>query len=156
MEIREAKQEDVEELFKLKLKLKNQDKEVDSYLRPVNEVKEMYKRYLIYDLKRKDNDRITLVAVKDKEIIGCIRGTLTKTLHVLNVKLRGTIDNLYIEEKYRGNDIAKKLIEELIKWFKKENVDVMTLHVYPSNAKAISLYKKFGFKEYTVNLNRKL
>jgi len=156
MEIRKAREEDIEELFKLKLKLKNQDTAVDQYLKPVDEVNDVYKKYLIRDLKKQDTDRITLVAVRDKKIIGCIRGALTKTLHVLNVNLRGTIDNLYIDEENRKSGIAKRLIEELIKWFKEKKVDVMTLHVYPSNSKAISLYKKFGFKEYTINLNRKL
>ena len=78
-------------------------------------------------------------------------------------------------EGYRKkNDIYRQFIEECIiddakakisllelytafkEWFKERKVDVMTLHVYPSNKEAISLYKKFGFKEYTLNLGRKL
>jgi ribosomal protein S18 acetylase RimI-like enzyme len=101
-------------------------------------------------------DRIVLVAVEDRKIIAYIRGTLAKTLHVLNVKLRGVIDNLYVEEEYRRKGVAKNLIEELIKWFKEKNVDVMTVHVYLLNSKAIALYKKFGFKEYSLNMNRRL
>ncbi len=156
MEIRKAREEDLEELFKLKLKLKNQDTEVDHYLKSVDEVKGVYKKYLIRDLKKQDTDRVTLVAVKDKKIIGYIRGTLTRTLHILNVNLRGTIDNLYVEENYRKKGIAKKLVKALIDWFKEKKVDVMSLHVYPSNEAAISIYKKFEFKEYTLNMSRKL
>jgi ribosomal protein S18 acetylase RimI-like enzyme len=156
MEIRKATTEDLEALFKLKLKLKNQDISIDPYLKPIEEAKEVYKKYLIRDLKKQGTDRITLVAVKNNKIVGCIRGTLARTLHVLNVTFRGTIDNLFVEKEYRGNSAAKKLIEGVISWFKEKKVDVMTLHIYPSNSKAKSLYKKFGFKEYTLNMNRRL
>ena len=142
----------------LKIPLQNtsQDIKTDPYLRPVDEARDVYKKYLIHDLKIRKIDRIVLVAVEDRKIIAYIRGTLTKTLHVLNVKLREVIGNLYVEEKYRRKGVAKNLIEELIRWFKGKNVDVMTVHVYLLNSKAIALYKKFGFKEYSLNMNRRL
>ena len=156
MEIRKAAQHDIEDILKLKLRLKNQDVKTDPYLRPADEVIDVYKKYLIHDLKMQEIDRIVLVAVEDRKIIAYIRGILTKTLHVLNVKLRGIIDNLYVEEEYRRKGVAKNLIEELVKWFKEKNVDVMTVHVYPFNSKAIALYEKFGFEEYSLNMNRRL
>ena len=52
--------------------------------------------------------------------------------------------------------VGKNLIEELTKWFKEKNVDVMTVHVYRLNSKAIALYEKFGFKEYSLNMNRRV
>ena len=156
MEIRKAALHDIEDILNLKLRLKSQDVKTDPYLRSADEVIDVYKKYLIHDLKMLEIDRIVLVAVEDREIIAYIRGILTKTLHVLNVKLRGIIDNLYVEEEYRRKGVAKNLIEELVKWFKEKNVDVMTVHVYPFNSKAISLYKKFGFEEYSLNMNRRL
>ena len=156
MEIRKAALHDIEDILKLKLRLKNQDVKTDPYLRPADEVIDVYKKYLIHDLKMQEIDRIVLVAVEDRKIIAYIRGILTKTLHVLNVKLRGIIDNLYVEEEYRRKGVAKNLIEELVKWFKEKNVDVMTVHVYPFNSKAIALYEKFGFEEYSLNMNRRL
>jgi ribosomal protein S18 acetylase RimI-like enzyme len=156
VKIRKATPHDIEGILKLKLRLKSQDIKTDPYLRPIDEVRDVYKKYLIHDLKMREIDRIVLVAVEDRKIIAYIRGTLTKTLHVLNVKLRGVIDNLYVEEKYRRKGVAKNLIEELMKWFKGKNVDVMTVHVYPLNSKAIALYKKLGFKEYSLNMNRRL
>ncbi|GAI11287.1 unnamed protein product [marine sediment metagenome] len=156
MEVRKATQHDSEDILKLKLKLKNRDIKTDPYLRPVDEAKDVYMKYLIYDLKKQGGDRIILVTVEDGKIIAYVRGILIKTLHVLNVKLRGVIDNLYVEEEYRRRGVAQNLIEELIKWFKGKNVDVMTLHIYPHNAEAIALYKKFGFKEYNLNMSRRL
>ncbi|MBW2975312.1 GNAT family N-acetyltransferase [Candidatus Woesearchaeota archaeon] len=156
MEIRKAEEKDLEEIFKLKLKLKKEEKKADRYLRPITRTRDIYKKYLARDLRRQGMDRIILVAVRDRKIIGYVRGTLTRTLHILNVRLRGTIDNLYIEKKYRKNGAAKDLIKELIIWFREKKVDVMTLHVYPSNHKAVSLYKKLGFREYTINMNKKL
>jgi ribosomal protein S18 acetylase RimI-like enzyme len=156
VKIRKATQHDIEDILKLKIKLKNQDIKTDPYLKPVDEAEDIYKKYLVHDLKMQNIDRIILVAVEDGKIIAYIRGLLVKTLHIFNVKLRGIIDNLYVEEKYRKKGIAKKLIDELIKWFKEKNVDVMTLHVYPHNSRAIALYKKFGFNKYSLNMSRKL
>ena len=156
MDVRKATERDSEDILKMKLKLKNQEIKTDPYLRPVAQVKDIYMKYLSYDLKKQGVDRVVLVAVEDGKIIAYIRGTLTKTLHILNVKLRGTIDNLYVEEEHRGRGVAQNLIEELIKWFKEKNVDVMTLHVYPLNSGATSLYKKVGFKEYSLNMSRGL
>ena len=156
MDVRKATEHDSEDILKLKLKLKNQEIKRDPYLRPINEAKDVYMKYLIRDLKKQGVDRVVLVAVEDGKVIAYIRGTLTKTLHILNVRLRGTIDNFYVEEEYRGRGVAQNLIEELIKWFKEKNVDVMTLHTYPLNSGAIALYKKFGFKEYSLNMSRGL
>ena len=152
MKIRKATPDDIEAILKLKLKLKNQDIITDPYLKPLEKAGDIYKKYLIHDIKRQDIDRLVLVAVQDEELIAYIRGNLTKTLHVLNVRLRGVIDNLYVKEKYRGMAVAKRLIEELIAWFKGN----LTAHVYPSNAPTIAFYEKFGFKGYSLNMSRKL
>ncbi|MBW2989401.1 GNAT family N-acetyltransferase [Candidatus Woesearchaeota archaeon] len=155
IEIRKAEKRDLKDILRLKLKLKKQDLEIDRYLKDPHETKELYKRYLIRDLSRQGQDRILFVAVMNNKVVGYVRGTLTRTLHVLNVRLRGTIDNLYVEKRYRGKGFAGQLVNELIGWFREKGVDVMTLHVYPSNSKAISLYRSFGFEEYTLNMSRK-
>jgi len=156
VEVRKATEHDRENILELKLKLKNQDIKTDPYLRPVDEAKDVYMKYLIRDFKKQGVDRVILVAVEDGKIVAYIRGTLTKTLYVLNVKLRGTIDNLYVEEEYRRRGIAQSLIEELIRWFKEKKADVMTLHIYPLNLNTMALYKKLGFKEYSLNMSRRL
>jgi ribosomal protein S18 acetylase RimI-like enzyme len=55
------------------------------------------------------------------------------------------ITNISIDENYRGNGLAKKLILELIDRYQKDLKYAITLNVGGNNLKALSLYKKMGF-----------
>ena len=63
---------------------------------------------------------------------------------------RMEIDNLYVTEEYRNRGIASALMEYLIDIFNKNNLVNITLEVRVSNDIAISLYKKYGFKEVSI------
>ena len=58
----------------------------------------------------------------------------------------GDIDNVVVEKSHRGQGIAQKLIEELLELGEKEGVKEFTLEVRVSNAPAIHVYEKAGFK----------
>lgn len=63
------------------------------------------------------------------------------------------IYSLAIEPKYRGLGVAQKLIENAELIGRNENIEFLSLEVSESNIKAISLYKKSGFKEKRIILN---
>lgn len=73
-----------------------------------------------------------LIYIKN-HIIGC--------LLVTNKDDGVIIDNIYIEEKYRGFGIGSDIIKKIV-----TNNRVVYLWVYKENVKAISLYKRLGFK----------
>ena len=56
---------------------------------------------------------------------------------------RMEIDNVFVEQEYRGQKIGNKLISIAIE----EHVVNITLEVRVSNEIARNLYKKFGFRE---------
>lgn len=58
----------------------------------------------------------------------------------------GDIDNVVVDTGYRGNGIAGALISELIALGESEGVKEFTLEVRVSNAPAIRVYEKAGFK----------
>jgi len=60
------------------------------------------------------------------------------------------IIDIYVDNNYRRKGIAFKLINEIIKDYKLENI---TLEVSKDNISAINLYKKLGFKEVAVRKN---
>lgn len=55
--------------------------------------------------------------------------------------------NLAVAPKYRRRGIGEKLIAELIRQLKENQVTCLTLEVRVSNEPAIALYQKMGFKE---------
>ena len=60
---------------------------------------------------------------------------------------RMEIDNFNVLEEYRRQGIGTKLMAHLVSIAIEYRVVNITLEVRVSNANAISLYKKFGFRE---------
>ncbi len=78
-----------------------------------------------------------LVAYRQERLVAYIGGWLiTDQLH---------ITNLAVEPQERGNGLAKKLLDELVRLSRKEGINKATLEVRVSNDAAINLYRKNGF-----------
>lgn len=59
----------------------------------------------------------------------------------------GHITNIVTRLDKRGNKVATKMLEELIKLAKQKSLKCVTLEVNVHNEIAINLYKKYDFKE---------
>ena len=73
-----------------------------------------------------------LIKVNDN-IIGC--------LYIRDYDDGIIIDELYLEEEYRGKGIGTSIIKSILK-----NNTIVYLWVYKDNIKAINLYEKCGFE----------
>lgn len=60
---------------------------------------------------------------------------------------RMELDDIFVEESYRGKGIGIKLMSYLVSEAIDKNVVNITLEVRVSNEIARNLYKKFGFRE---------
>ena len=60
---------------------------------------------------------------------------------------KGSIDDLYLRETYRGQGIGKKLVQAAIDWLKQKNIQSVSLAVHKTNQAAIKLYTEFGFTD---------
>ncbi len=78
-----------------------------------------------------------LVAEIDGEVVGSCGMT--------NLCKEGNIDNVVVEEQFRGQGIAQKMLHELIALGETMGVEAYTLEVRVSNAAAIHVYEKLGF-----------
>lgn len=57
------------------------------------------------------------------------------------------VTNIAIREAYRGKGVGTALMADLIEACKARGCTAMTLEVRPSNAPALALYHRYGFKE---------
>ena len=57
------------------------------------------------------------------------------------------VDGLYVNEEYRNQGIATKLIEECKTWAINTGARILEINVMTGNINAINLYEKIGFKE---------
>lgn len=77
-------------------------------------------------------------------------GKMIGTLAYSLIYDRMEIDNIEVEESYRGNGIGTKLMSYLVSVAIENRVINITLEVRKSNNIAINLYKKFGFREVAI------
>ncbi len=63
------------------------------------------------------------------------------------------ITNVAVEEKSRGQGIAKRMLKELLRRGSERGIRVYTLEVRKGNVPARNLYEKLGFQELGIRKN---
>src|SRR3989344_3560329 len=96
----------------------------------------------------KNNSATTLVIRDGQKLIGF--GMLVM-FHDLS-GTRGMIEDIIVDESYRGKGFGKELMEKLIDLAKKQRVHSIELSSRPDRAAANALYKKLGFEPYETNV----
>lgn len=82
---------------------------------------------------------IFLLAEQDGKILGY--------LGMKPVLDEGYISNVAVTSSARGKGIGSALLEKLTSYAKENGIKTISLEVRPSNAPAIALYEKFGYKQ---------
>ena len=87
-----------------------------------------------------DPNSITIVMSDEKIIIG------VATLHIIKklTRILGLIEDVAVNENYRGQGTGKKLLKELIKIGNEKNCDKIVLSSSEKNSK---FYEKIGFQK---------
>jgi ribosomal protein S18 acetylase RimI-like enzyme len=78
------------------------------------------------------------IAYLDNKVAGCIA---LKSINVTQCEMK----RLYVRPQFRGNKIAKSLVEIIINDAKKIGYQYMLLDTFPALKDAIRLYEKIGF-----------
>ena len=87
-----------------------------------------------------DPNSITIVIAEENIIIG------VATLHIIKklTRVLGLIEDVAVNENYRGQGTGKKLLKELIKIGNEKNCDKIVLSSSEKNSK---FYEKIGFQK---------
>ena len=67
------------------------------------------------------------------------------------LRRQAVVEDMIVEQNQRGKGLGEKILKDLIKWAKKEGVEVVELTTNPKRIAANSLYKKVGFKLHETN-----
>ncbi|MDO5568525.1 MAG: ribosomal protein S18-alanine N-acetyltransferase [bacterium] len=100
---------------------------------------------MIKEVEFKPPFSYTVEYIKDNKTVG----TLSYSL----IYDRMELDNIEVKKEYRNKHIGTKLMSYLVSIAIEKHVVNITLEVRQSNAIAISLYKKFGFREVALRKN---
>src|SRR3989344_7756611 len=90
-----------------------------------------------------DNKGTVVVIARNEELIIGIG-----ILFIVH-KFRGRyayIEDMIVDEAYRGQGIGKQILDELIEAARRESVETIELSTRPSRIPANNLYKKAGFE----------
>ena len=101
------------------------------------------------------NNHYVIVAVLDNEIIGYLAGTINEKGSYEEIQY-GEINNMLINEKYRGYGVGKKLIDQFKESCKESNIYNLKVVASAKNINAINFYKKNGFEDFNVTLTMRL
>ena len=103
-----------------------------------NVIKNKNNILLVYEEKGIIAGYIYLKAIKDEEQIGYL------------------IDGLYVEEEYRNQKIATKLLEYSLSILSEKKISFVDINVLSKNTIAKKLYKKIGFEEYKIQMRKRI
>ena len=81
----------------------------------------------------------TLVAVAGAQIVGA--------LHVERSRFGFGEIGMAVARGWRGRGVGSALLAAAIEWARERDLHKLSLSVFPHNAAAIALYRKFGFAE---------
>jgi len=115
-----------------------------------------YIQQLIKDAKEREG--VLFVALNGNTIIGFIQGVIDRhkedVIYTLSHRAgdHGWIGELYVNAMYRGQGIAKQLVEKISAYFKERGCDNVRLNAMAENKTALIAYKKMGFELRNVEL----
>ena len=101
-----------------------------------------------FENKYQNEDNILLIAKQEENVIGyayCKINELPGGPVISKVTL---LDGIFVEEKYRKQKIATKLINECKNWSTKIGATYFEIKVTKENINALKLYEQIGFKDF--------
>ena len=91
-----------------------------------------------------------IVSQLDEEIVGMV----TLLTSRLPTGIKAFIEDVVVEERFRGQRIGEKLVEKATEIAKQQGSHSIDLTSKPSRVAANELYKKVGFKQRETNVYR--
>lgn len=104
-----------------------------------------------------ENDSIILVVEINKSIAAFLAARIEKSplYFPTRAKKIGVILDIFVQKNFQGMGVGKKLLDEIIVWFKKLDVDLIEVELDSRNKKAEEFYQKSGFWEARKKMRRK-
>ncbi len=102
------------------------------------------------DFNKVATENSAYVAIYGERVIGLALIHFYKTF---SYKF-GVINDVVVDEKYRGQGIGKRLTKALVKEAKKEKADCVDLTSNPKRIAANAMYQNLGFKKRETNYYR--
>jgi aminoglycoside 6'-N-acetyltransferase I len=152
--IRETQPEDRNQLVEMRLLLQNH---LETSNPGIWHMTEQGKQEIGQDIDQmlSDEDGRVMIAEEDESITGYAYGHVSHRT-TLTPKIVGFIYGIYVRELYRRRGTGTRLVEELCKFFRAENVEEVNLRYVLDNREGEEFWKALGFKPVIHTANTSL
>lgn len=145
VQIRRATTRDIKEILPVWGQLADYHTELDSSFAPSRHWPREYGAYLRTLMSR--DDAIAVVAKEGTEVVGYAVGRITMLPSFFENRHRGYVHDVFVKEEYRRRGIGRRLVEEVLTWFRRHDVALVELTVAVNN-NAIPFWQRLGFQTY--------
>ena len=99
----------------------------------------------------------TLVALVDGNIVGyLVGGMVVEPESYRTIPQMAELENMYTLEEVRSRGIGTKLSQKFTDWSKEKGAKRLKVVASAQNQRAIDFYKRNGFEDYNLTLERDL
>jgi len=99
---------------------------------------------------------LVLVALDDEKVAGYSYSLIIGTSNLEDRAKYGCIHDLFITETHRRKGLGDKMVSEIVKWFRLNDIHRVELDILAQNQVASSFWKKQGFADFKHTLYRLL
>jgi GNAT superfamily N-acetyltransferase len=100
-----------------------------------------------------------LIATRDEVQLGCVAFHVAhddNAAETPDSNTFGYVSDVFVVEQERGRGLAARLLAEAERYFRAVGLQRMRIGSLAANAAAVRAYRKFGFDEYEVVLEKRL
>ena len=144
--IRKASEEDLNILYQFEQGVINAERPFDVTLRTG-----LIYYYNLKELIHSPKAHL-VVAESGNRIIASGYARIDKSEPYLQHTHHAYLGFMYVVPDLRGQGVNRKIMEELKKWSKEQNINELRLEVYADNASAMRAYEKLGFTKHMLEM----
>ena len=132
--------------------LVKENPKLESYLTKNKDAPKNYKKFVQKHIKSKNG--VVYMAEVDGTTVGYTLMFVKDEIPIFKIKKIGFGSDLYVKKGFRGMNVSSKLSAQSIKWLKKKGIKCVSLTLYNDNKLAHSIYKKWGFFDYKIEMRK--
>jgi ribosomal protein S18 acetylase RimI-like enzyme len=123
---------------------------LDLKYKPKKGEKNYYEKFIL------GKNKWCYIAESEDKLLGYILFNIEKREPYWKIKTVGYLDLIVIDKKARGKGISKLLFKKAYEIFKEKKLDYVKLSVQTDNDFARKIWKNFGFKDFRVDMYKKI
>lgn len=142
-------------------------KRLDDYVKSIDPIKRVKNLPSFSELSLDETlDRVKryqgkiFLAVYGESIVGFVTGFLLQQSELnkleIGVHTVGEVNDIYIDEEYRGKGIGKNMLNMMEDYFEGLNCDSILIRLFAPNGNAHKMYKNCGFMDREITMLKQI